>query len=525
VNASAPAAGGSTPGQRTDLLALLAAGGTSAAAVLVVAAYVVRAAALVAYPWDWSPDEGLHLDYARRALEAPATLYPHEVVPFPSVYGPLLPFLLAPVVRMGAPLSAARLLMLLFVLLATTAIAWYVRRRAGWAWAAAAVALVLAPFDLTFWNMLVRVDGPMLALWLWGVLVLLPRRLERGSDHLGPRRLWTGVAFLLAAVLVKPTAAIHAAPVVLGWYLVDTRSAARLTAALGVTGLTLLGVIQVLTDGAFLWVNGLWGLHPSIPGQTVILYLYTGLTWPILILAAGAAAAAGLARIRPWREPALLPILGGLSVIPLLAKGGSWWNYLLPLFVATVVAATCWLADTGRLWSAGHPGRGLALHGPPLLVALIAVGLAATRTFPLPTSEDEATARAFYTYTAKVVEEEGGPVLVGRPDLVYFRAGQPVEVEGTSFAVLAKADAPGTRGVLERVRERRYTLVVETWFIFGDPEWRRALDEGYRHVGGCVLGWYFGERPSHVLLRRDLPHGFAFPPGARCAIAAPPSEH
>ena len=40
----------------------------------VVLVFARGAAALLAYPWDWAPDEGLALDYARRVLDAPATL-------------------------------------------------------------------------------------------------------------------------------------------------------------------------------------------------------------------------------------------------------------------------------------------------------------------------------------------------------------------------------------------------------------------------------------------------------------------
>jgi hypothetical protein len=511
------------PGPRADLLALLTAGVASAAAVLVVAAYVVRAAALVAYPWDWSPDEGLHLDYARRALEAPATLYPHQIVPFPSAYGPLLPVLMAPLMRLAAPLLAARVLMLLAALLATAAIAWYLRRRAGWVWAAAGVALALGAFDVTFWSMLVRTDGPMLTLWLWGVVVLLPDRLERGADRLSGRRLWTGAGLLLAAVLVKPTAAFHAAPVVLGWFLVDVKSATRLTTVLAVAGLATFASLNIATGGAFLWVNTLWGHHPTQPGLTgLILRAFAGLAWPVLTLAVGGALAALAAGSRPWRESVLLPILGGLTVLPLIGKHGASWNYFIPLHSALVLAGVCWFALAGRSWRPDRSGRLVVRYGSPLLVALVALALAGTRTFPLPTSEDAATARAFYGYTAKIVDEAGGPVLVGCPDLVYFRVGQPVEIEGSSFLHLAEGDAPGAREVLERTRERRYTLVVETWPISEAPEWREALEAGYRHVGGCTLGWYFGEVTSHILLRRDLPYRFVFPPGARCALAAAP---
>jgi hypothetical protein len=429
---------------------------------------------------------------------------------------------MAPLARLAAPLGAARLLALLWTLLGAGALGWLLRRRAGWTWAAAGVALYLAAFDLTFWHMLVRVDGPMQALWLCAAAVLLPSGLERGADRLSLRRLSVGAALLLMAVLVKATAALHGAPLVLGWLLVDRRSALRLGAATALGGLAVLVVLQVATNGAFLWVNALWGLHPRDADLTrVIGLVFLARAWPFLALAAAAGVAAWATGSRPRREPALLLLLGGLTAVPLLGKQGAWWNYLLPLHAALVVLSVCWLAGAAAR-ARPRPGR-LAIRGAgPVLVGVAALALAATRSFPLPTHEDDATARAFYGFTRGIVRGAGGPVLVSCPDLLYFFVGQPTEIHGTGFAFLVDAGAPGTETVLDRLREGRYTLVVETWPISEAPEWRAALESGYRLVGGCLLGWYYGQAPSHIYLRRDLLAGFAAPPESRCAAAASP---
>ena len=42
--------------------------------VVVVAIYVAHAGTLIRYPWDWSPDEGMFLDFARRARNEPGSL-------------------------------------------------------------------------------------------------------------------------------------------------------------------------------------------------------------------------------------------------------------------------------------------------------------------------------------------------------------------------------------------------------------------------------------------------------------------
>jgi hypothetical protein len=187
---------------------------------------------------------------------------------------------------------------------------------------------------------------------------------------------------------------------------------------------------------------------------------------------------------------------------------GLYWNYLLPFYAAIVVATGSW-ASCLRAW-------------PAAAASVLALALASTRPFPLPTARDEATARAFYGYTQEVQRVSGGPFLASRPDLVYFLAGQPAEVKGSSFVHLAAGGAPGTEGVLRRLEERRYALVVWTWPLPDSPEWTAALRRGYERVGECRLGWYFGPRfPSVLALRRDLAIRFDPPPGTRCQAANP----
>jgi hypothetical protein len=415
---------------------------------------------------------------------------------------------MAPLADLSRPLLAARLMALAWTALGATAVAVLVRRRARAAWAAAGVALYLAPFDLSFWHALVRVDGPMISLWLWAAVPLLPHALERGKDALSRGRLVAGTALLLAAVLVKPTAVLHGAPLVLGWFLVDRRSAWRLVGAIGGAGLTALGALQLATGGGFLWVARLWSLHPRVPDLSgMIVAGFGARAWPVLVLALATFLAAWARRDHPHRDPATLLLAGGLAIAPLLGKQGAAWSYLLPFFAATVVAAGRWA------WS---------LPVWPVAASLLALAFAATRWFPLPTATDEATARTFYGFTQEVQRRTGGPLLVSRPDLVYFLAGQPVEIEGSSFVHLAAGAAPGTDGVLRALQERRYALVVWTWPLPETPQWTSALHSGYVRVGECRLGWYFGAPfPSHLAVRRDLDLSFAPPPGTRCAAANP----
>jgi 4-amino-4-deoxy-L-arabinose transferase and related glycosyltransferases of PMT family len=483
------------------------------ASLLVVSIYITCAWNLVVYPWDWSPDEGLYLDFARRLLDAPGSLYNDRGVPVPAMYGPLYPALLAPMVRLVHPLAAARALSLLCALLGALALATLIRRRAGWVWAAAGAALYLSIFDIASYFMLARMDSPLIALWLWSAVVLLPRELRAGADQLSRGRMAGGTALLLAAALVKPTALVHGLPLVLGWFLVDRRSAWRLIAALAVSGLAILALLQVATGGGFVQSMLAWRLHGREPGLlSKILTDFSLRSWPVLALALVSALAAGLAKARPYREPACLMLVGGLLILPVASKAGALWNYLLPLYAALVVAAGCWAARAvaGRNWQPVLPAA----------IAALSLALATTQVFPLPTTFDEAAARTLYGFVQDFHRKVGGPFLASSPDLVYFLVGEQTEIEGTSFSHLVDSGAPGALDVLTRLEQARYTLVVETWPLPAQRQWQAALQRNYRPLGVCRLGSYFTGYDSRLYARRGLPVDFTPPAGVRC-LAVP----
>jgi hypothetical protein len=483
---------------------------TVAGALLVFLAYGVRVAALCRYPWDWSPDEGLALDAARRVLHAPATLYGASAVPFPWPYTPLLPLILAPVVALSDnPLLFARLLALAWTALLCGAAFVLVRARAGVPLALASSALSLAPFDLTFWHVLVRVDSLALALWLAAAVPLLPRRLGGGGDRLSWRRVVAGSALLLAAVLAKPTALVMGAPLVLGWFLVDRASAVRLLATLGAAGLLVVVLLQDATGGAFLWVMGFWRWHATFAAQALpLLVFFVARITPILATAAVGCFFAAALGLRPWRDPALLLALGAALLIPGLAKHGAWWNYLLPLLATTGILA-------GRWW--GVAGEATARSALPALGGLalgaVAVVLAATRVFPLPDPADEATARTFYTFA----RAQGTPLLALRPDYAYVLVGQPVEVEATSLVHLARAHAPGLESVRVRLQEHAYPLLIEgRWPLPAEGGLAAARDGSYRPVGTCILRYYYGAERFRFLLPKGSAVHFEPPVWTLC---------
>jgi hypothetical protein len=500
-----------------------------AAAAAVIVLYLASAASLMGYPWDWSPNEGLVLDYARRLFSDPLSLYPRgTVVPSPDFYGPLVPLLLAPIVALFPdPWPPARLVALGWSAAIAGAAYALVRQRSRRPLALLGAALVLAPLGLSCFYVVIRADGPMIALWLWAAWLLLPPRLDRAPARLGRGRLAGGAALLVASVLCKPTAVVHGAPLVLAWLWADRRTAAWLAATVGALGAGVFLLLHVLTSGGYLEVMGLWRVHQTVAGQVwTQLRWFLDTCWPILALAAGGLFWALRAGGRQWKDPALALLLGGLLIVPALRKGGASFNYLLPLLCALVVLA-------GRYWSARPfetaPARD-GLDGQAIgAVAgtVVALWLVHAQTFPLPSAQDRATARSFYGLIAEVARAGGGPILVTTPDYAYYQVGQPVEVEGSSFPYLVAARAPGMDAILGRLRDGTYRLVAATASYWPwDPAYAEALARNYRPVAVCWPGFFFGHQRAFVIhLPRGREASFEPLPGARCQTspaAAPP---
>ncbi len=490
------------------------------AALLVVLPYLQSALSLVAYRWDWCPDEGLYFDYARRLIRSPGSLYTASVSPAPDYYGPVLPALLAPLVALfREPLGAARVLACLWTGLILAAIGVLVGRRAPAPLAVLMAALALAPFHLTFWYMLVRPDGPMLALWLWAAVVCLPSSLRRGADTLSWRRAIAGSLLITASVFAKPTAVLHGAPLVLGWLLVDLRSAVRLGGLVGGMGATVVAGLEAGSRGGYLEVIDLWAAHGKQPGlMQMNLRFFLFAAAPVLVLALLALLHRIRSRGDPWRDPAHLLILGGLALAPALGKYGALPHYLLPLLCGLVVF-------TGRSWVPLEPSgpggpRRLGYAAGVLGGVVAALVLIRTETVPLPPRGAAATSEAFYGAVSSLVREGGRPLLALRPEYAYFVVDQPVEIEGSTFKFLLAAGEPGAREVLTRLENRVYrTVVLLPTGVTEDEPLARALHRGYASLGSCDLSYYSGFIPALIMVPRDRVARFEPPPGTRCRSA------
>ena len=486
------------------------------ACIAVLLIYGQGAMSLLAYPWDWSPDEGLALDHARRLARVGLRgLYGASVVPFPDFYGPMLPFLLTVVGGDAPSLHAARWLAVSWTALITLAVALLAARGGSMLLGCLCGALVLAPFKLSFWLLLARNDGPALLFWLWAAVALLPPTLARGAAVLPPGRALLGTLLLLAGVLSRPTTIVVGAPLILGWWLVDRRSALRLTLMMAMQGLACLALLEWASAGGYLATMALWATHGRVPSQVAGILSATARRYmPVLLLAALGAALAVRAQRRAPRDGSLALLAGGALLIPLLAKGGATANSLLPLMVATAVFA-------GRAWSsaAREGGRWLLLHHiGPVAAAAAALALLAGPPFRVPSAADAATARRFYGFLAAAAQQSHAPLLALTPDYAYVVVGQPVEMHGSALPYLERSGAPGVALILDRLERAAYgAIVIDSQYWPDRAAWHAALNRSYKPAGRCWLGYYYGHLvPYYVMVRRESSLSLDRAPGVLC---------
>lgn len=478
-----------------------------AASTLAIVLLLVQSWRIASYPFDWSPDEGLAHDYGARFRTDPASLYPAGGIPFPDAYGPLLPALLA-LVTAEPSIPAGRVLAGLWTLL-TAAAAYRLARREGSALVGVVGALAaLHPFSIMSWSLLARSDGLMLALWLWSAVCLLPREVGRGADRLDARRLALGGGLLFLSVTAKASAVVHGIPLVLVWAVVDGRSFWRLAGLMGMLGAAWVFALQALTSGSYLASLSSWTYHGHSVEQAAQILRFSLQSDAGGVLALAAAAGLSLRSGLAMRSMnAWVLILGGLATVPMLAKSGAAFNYMLPLVAGLGIAAA---QGAARL----ETRRPLAARW---ILAGLAVWFLLAPAPRLPTGEDRRTSAFFYQATGGVAP--GEPILALTPDWLYVARGQAVEMAGASLPQAVAANRPEARTILDRLRATEYRLVVLVPdFWPAGSAYRAALLEHYRLWGACRLGYFYGTGYQHVILvPRNWRAPFDPPADTRCA--------
>jgi hypothetical protein len=258
-----------------------------AALLFMFLVYLIYAAALFNFPFDYDQGEGFELWDAVLLSRGEAIYRDNETFPFySSNYGPLFPFLLAPLVKLlGPKLWVGRVFSFLTTLVIGGTIFWIVNREAR-------DRVVAALFGLTFFaaNIVYQI-GPLFRLHMtmvmFGLLGIAFMACLEDERH-GQRNLWLGMLFLMAAGYTKQLAFDAVAAAFLFFFLRRPKQAL----IYGIGFAAVVGIIFLLLNsvtGRQWWFNAITAnANPFIPGQTQALYRqWFQLYKVIILLAAG----------------------------------------------------------------------------------------------------------------------------------------------------------------------------------------------------------------------------------------------
>jgi hypothetical protein len=256
-----------------------------AALLFLFVVYLIYAAALFRFPFDYDQGEGFELWDAVLITRGESIYRNNEAYPFySSNYGPLFPLLLAPLVQLFGPrLWVGRAFSFLTTLVIGATIFWIVHRETRDRVVAALAALVFFGANIVYQiGPLFRLHMTMVMFGLLGIAFMA--RLE-DPVH-GRRNVWLAMLSLLAAGYTKQLAFDAVAAAFLFFFLRRPKQALVHGAGFA----TVVGVIFVLlnqiTDGQW-WFNGIIAnANPFIPGQAQALFRQWFRLYPVIIVIA-----------------------------------------------------------------------------------------------------------------------------------------------------------------------------------------------------------------------------------------------
>ena len=256
-----------------------------AALLFLFLVYLVYAAALFRFPFDYDQGEGFELWDAVLLSRGQAIYRDNEIYPFySSNYGPLFPLLLAPLVKLFGPkLWVGRVFSFLTTLVIGGTIFWIVRRETQDRTVAALAGLTFFAANIVYQiGPLFRLHMTMVMFGLLGIAFLA--RLE--DERHGRRNVWLGMLFLLAAGYTKQLAFDAVAAGFLFFFLRRAKQAVIYGAGFAVVVGIVFFLLNLVTDGQW-WFNAITAnANPFIPGQTQALYKQWFQLYTVIILLA-----------------------------------------------------------------------------------------------------------------------------------------------------------------------------------------------------------------------------------------------
>jgi hypothetical protein len=288
------------------------------------------------------------------------------------------------------------------------------------------------------------------------------------------RRVVFGSLALLAALFTKPTAVDAAVAGVLAVALTRPRMGVLAAGLIGGLGLAGLGMLMLLTQGAF-WLNVIAGNANPFDLNQLVGYLEN--FWALHCVVLAMAVAEGVWRLRrrvwsPWALYGLTTTVATLGV----AKWGAGESYFLGEIAAACVLSAVWIV---RFFDSNPPLRlRWALGGALFIQGLLLSHAALSAAVPwlpdrgpqerhlgrAPSPEDRQAGQLL----AAQIRRVQGPVLSEDPSFA-VSAGQPLVGNATHLRNLYQAGLWNPDPLVNELRARRYAIVILDAHLYPEP--------------------------------------------------------
>jgi hypothetical protein len=447
--------------------------------------FLVRAAHIVLYPFEWSSMDGYFVYYGMRLVSGEPIYGPYELARMPFNYVPVYAAIagfLANIFGSGVWYERA------FSLICTMGIAALIFRavsssRSNRAAAFIAMLMLFAPAAISVWFIIRGIDSLSTFLSLLGILMVSAD--ERRWKIMVP--LGTGV--LILAFFTKQTMLFPAIAAIIYVFSRKPRWGIAMGAVYGISVAVFALALEFLSGGWF--IENTFVVHlitPSVPGQLLHRLTDFGV---ILFAAFPVACMQAFQGIRRRPDVWTLYFFSTLVIAMLAGKYGAAISYFIPLLTAVCINVGMWIGDLR-----------LREHHSRLYTCTVLLILAQSISFfadgiVLPTGEDRAQANRLDAD----VKMRPGPILIERIDSFAVLNGRDLIVEPVTLPYLVSCGKFDTGPLLESIERKEYSLIVYSGDYFDAvPKLRTAVFNNYVTIDTLCIGLFYGGKISVTVL-------------------------
>ncbi len=449
--------------------------------------FLVRAALVISYPFDWSTMDGYFVYYGQRLVSGAPIYFGYETILMPFEYVPLYPAVIGILAKIFGPaVWYERSVAVGCSLVIALVIGWATKRATDDKLAAVVSALLFfAPASLSVWYIVRGLDVLALLLALAGLYVMSKSR-EGGECQIA-----IATCLFVLAFFAKQTTVFQAMAAIAYMLCRNKKKGIILAMCYGGTVVAIVLLLQVVTEGwfyenAFLTTSR----NPYYPsllfGFLKDYFLCLFVAFPAALIAAGR----GFGR-RPdiW----ILHFLFSLLSAILAGKVGAALSYFLPLFSATCICVGLFLGDSD--FAKRRPIAACAM----VVLMLVQTGFHFRSYVPVPTDADRRQAVLLNEH----IKSRPGELLIERIDSFATLNGRELNIEAVQLPILILRRKFDADVLAEAIKEKRFSLIVYSGVYFsGIPSVKQSIFDNYRIIDEIRLRLFYGDTTFLVLAPR-----------------------